>query len=278
MSRAFKLVDVFGAADFKGNPLAVVMDAAGLDTEQMIAITQWLNLSETTFLSPPTDPQADYKVRIFTLERELPYAGHPTLGSCHAWLEAGGQPKNADFVVQDCGAGLVKIKRGERLAFAAPPRTRSGPLDDATLADICTAMQITRDDIVAHEWLVNGPIWAGVLLKDDAAVRAVKPLGAWHKTFDVGLVGLAAPGASIAYEVRAIFTNHNLTLVEDPVTGSLNAAVAQWLIGSGRVQSPYIAAQGTCIGREGRISIDQADGNIWVGGATKTLFSGTAQF
>ena len=284
MTRAFQLVDVFGATDFKGNPLAVVLDSSGLDTAQMFAITQWLNLSETTFLSPPTDPAADYRARIFTLERELPFAGHPTLGSCHAWLGAGGVPKNADHVVQECGAGLVKIKRGEdqqggsRLAFAAPPRTRTGPLDEETLADVCTAMQLSREDIIAHEWLVNGPTWAGVLLKSAEAVRAVKPLGAWHKTFDVGLVGLAEPGADIAYEVRAIFTNHNQTLVEDPVTGSLNAAAAQWLIGSGRATAPYVAAQGTCIGRMGRIHISQADGDIWVGGATKTLFSGVAQF
>jgi PhzF family phenazine biosynthesis protein len=283
MTRPFQLVDVFGATDFKGNPLAVVLDGAGLDTLQMQAITQWLNLSETAFLSPPTDPAADYKLRIFTLENELPFAGHPTLGSCHAWLSAGGQPKNADHVVQECGAGLVKIKRtkgengADRLAFAAPSRTRTGPLDEATLDDACAALQITRSDIIAHEWLINGPTWAGVMLKDAAAVRAVKPLGSWPKHFDIGLVGLS-DGPDIAYEVRAIFTNHNGTLVEDPVTGSLNAGVAQWLLGSGRVTAPYVAAQGTCIGRQGRIHISQTDGDIWVGGATKTLFSGMTAF
>jgi len=278
MTRNFQLVDVFGAADFKGNPLAVVTGCGDLDTAQLQAITQWLNLSETAFLLPPTDPQADYRVRIFTLERELPFAGHPTLGSCHAWLAAGGVPKNTDHVVQECGAGLVKIKRGERLAFAAPPRTRTGPLDDATLADACAILRITPEEIIAHEWLVNGPTWAGIMLKSAAAVRAVKPLGRWPAHFDVGLVGLSENGADNAYEVRAIFTDHNGTLVEDPVTGSLNAGVAQWMIGSGRVTAPYVAAQGTCIGRMGRIYISQADGDIWVGGATKTLFSGVAQF
>jgi len=284
MTRPFSLVDVFAESPFTGNPLAVVTGGAGLDTADMQRITQWLNLSETAFLLPPTDPNADYKVRIFTLERELPFAGHPTLGTCHVWLEAGGIPKRGDAVVQECGLGLVKIKRASdsagvgRLAFAAPPRTRTGPLDDATLDDICTSMQISRADIVAHEWLINGPTWAGVLLKDAAAVRAVKPLGSWPAHFDVGLVGLAEPGAETAYEVRGIFTNHMGTLIEDPVTGSLNAGVAQWLIGSGRVTAPYVAAQGSCVGRAGRIHVHGADGEIWIGGATHTLFSGTTRF
>jgi len=283
LGRPFALVDVFGSIDFKGNPLAVVLDGAGLDTARMQAITQWLNLSETTFLLPPTDPAADYKVRIFTLEHELPFAGHPTLGSCHAWLRAGGQPSQSGEVVQECGAGLVKIKRNQaddgadQLAFAAPPRTRTGPLDEATLDDACAALQITRDDIVAHEWLINGPTWAGVMLKSADAVRAVKPLGSWPQHFDIGLVGLSG-GTDTAYEVRAIFTNHNGTLVEDPVTGSLNAGVAQWLLGSDRVTAPYVAAQGSCIGRAGRIHVSKSDGEIWIGGATKTLFSGTTTF
>lgn len=278
MTCAFKLIDVFAAADFKGNPLGVLMDASGLETAEMMAITEWLNLSETTFLSPPTDPEADYAVRIFTLGRELPFAGHPTLGSCHAWLEAGGQPKHADYVVQQCGAGLVKIKRGESLAFAAPPRTRSGPLDDATLADVCAALNIDRAAVIDHEFLINGPTWVGVLLDSAVAVRAVRPRGSWPTQFDIGLIGLEAPGAACAYELRAIFTNQNGTLIEDPVTGSLNAAAAQWMIASGRVTAPYLAAQGSCIGRDGRIAISQADGEIWVGGATKTLFEGVARF
>lgn len=280
MTRAFQLVDVFGASDFRGNPLAVVMDSIGLDAPAMLAITQWLNLSETAFLSPPTHSDADYKVRIFTLERELPFAGHPTLGSCHAWLEAGGRPKSPDHIVQECGTGLVKIKAGDQLAFAAPARTRTGPLDGATLADVCTLLRITPDDVVAHEWLINGPTWAGVLLKSADAVRAVKPLGRWPRQFDIGMVGMVGmnEGGDIAYELRAVFTDHNGTLVEDPVTGSLNAGVAQWMIGSGRVTAPYVAVQGSCIGREGRISISQSEGEIWVGGATKTLFHGTAEF
>ena len=278
MSRPFSMVDVFADAAFTGNPLAVVTGADGLDTATMQRITQWLNLSETTFLLPPEDPQADYKVRIFTLERELPFAGHPTLGTCHVWLEAGGIPRNADHIVQECGVGLVKIKRdGARLAFAAPPLLRSGPLEDEHLDDICTVLNITRDDIIAHEWVDNGPGWMGVLLKSADAVRAVKPVGSWHQHIDIGIIG---PGDGDAdWEIRAIFSTHTGTLIEDPVTGSLNAAVAQWLLASGRATAPYVAAQGTCIGRSGRIYVTQdEDGAIWIGGGARTLFKGEGLF
>ncbi len=283
MTRLFSLVDVFAERPFTGNPLAVVTGGEGLDATEMLRIARWLNLSETTFLLPPEHPDADYKVRIFTLEHELPFAGHPTLGTCHVWLEAGGVRKSDAHIMQECGAGLVRIKHisddkgGERLAFAAPPRTRSGPLDDATLDDICAAMQITRADIIAHEWLVNGPTWAGVLLKSAESLRAVKPLGNWPAHFDVGLVGMNNTG-ECAYEVRGIFTNQHGALIEDPVTGSLNAAAAQWLIGSGRATAPYIAAQGACVGRTGRIHISQSSGEIWVGGTTNTLMSGACAF
>ncbi len=291
MTRPFSLVDVFAESPFAGNPLAVVTGAEGLDTAEMLRITQWLNLSETTFLLPPEHPDADYKVRIFTLEREMPFAGHPTLGTCHVWLENGGVPKNEDYVVQECGAGLVKVKRGERLAFAAPALLHSGPLDDAKLEELCSILQIARGDVIDHQWLDNGPGWAGVLLKSAEAVRAVTPqrdvseklktgiigpTGTLHH-LDIGLMGPSGD-AGVDWELRALFTNHTGVLIEDPVTGSLNAAAGQWLIGSGRATAPYVASQGACIGRAGRIHVSQSDGEIWVGGATRTLFKGEAAF
>ncbi len=292
LPRPFALVDVFAETLFTGNPLAVVTGAEGLDTTGMLAIAQWLNLSETTFLLPPENPAADYKVRIFTLEREMPFAGHPTLGTCHAWLENGGAPKDTTCVVQECGVGLVKIKRAERLAFAAPPLLRGGPLGEDKLDELCEILRIDRADVVDHQWLDNGPGWAGILLKSAAAVRAVEPQRDISAKLKAGIVGpqglqhhldigIVAPGdeAGIDWEVRAFFTPHTGALIEDPVTGSLNAAVAQWLLGSGRATAPYVAAQGACVGRAGRVHITQDDaGAIWVGGGTKTLFRGTAQF
>ncbi len=282
MSRPFQLVDVFGQGDFTGNPLAVIADAEGLDTETMQRITRWLNLSETAFLVSPTAAEAaagaDYRVRIFTLDRELPFAGHPTLGSCHAWLEAGGRPRQAGAVVQACGAGLVTIRRddaGGRLAFAAPPLIRSGPVDEADLAEAAEVLRIARDRIVDAQWVDNGPGWMAVMLASAEAVLALEPARAHPRHVDIGVVGAHAPGAEAAYEVRALFSDLHGAIVEDPVTGSLNASVAQWLFASGRVQSGYVAAQGTRLGRAGRVHIDRdAAGQVWVGGATRTLFSG----
>jgi PhzF family phenazine biosynthesis protein len=285
--RPFKQVDVFTAQPYRGNPLAVVLDGSGLDTAAMQHFTNWTNLSECTFLLPPTDEGrangADYRVRIFCPGRELPFAGHPTLGSCHAWLEAGGVP-TGEHIVQECGVGLVPIRQDPgRLAFAAPPLIQSGPLDEADVVLIARGLGIARDDIVAHSWCDNGPNWRGVMLKSAEQVMAVKPDGALLAGLDIGVVGPrgkvgvvgASDGAHTDFEVRAFFPGNN-GLCEDPVTGSLNAALAQWLIGAGLAPEHYVAAQGTALQREGRVHIERdANGDIWVGGASVTCIEGT---
>ncbi len=276
MSRTFAIVDVFGSGAFSGNPLAVVHDAEGLTSEEMHAITRWLNLSETAFLLPPRDERADYRVRIFTLRGELPFAGHPTLGSCDAWLDAGGIPKN-DLIVQECGIGLVELRRDrDRLSFAAPPLLRSGPIDDVYLRGILDILGIGRDDVVAAEWVDNGPGWAGVLLQSHLAVLALKPATGpfpGEDGIDIGVIG-PHPGGEIDFEVRAFFSDDRGRLVEDPVTGSLNASLAQWLIGNGRASGSYVAAQGTILGRAGRIFITSDESQIWVGGSTVSHVTG----
>lgn len=275
----FQLVDVFGEAPFTGNPLAVIALEADQDTAQLQAITRWLNLSETAFLLPPTSPDADYRVRIFTLDRELPFAGHPTLGSCHAWLALGGTPRHPDKVVQECGAGLIDVRRGnDNLAFAAPPLIRSGPVEPAKLAEACAVLGIGEGDVAAAEWIDNGPGWLGIQLRDAAAVIAVEPARAHSGRIDIGLVGLHPAGSPHAYEVRAIFSDPYGGLIEDPVTGSLNASAAAWMLREGLVTAPYDATQGTRLGRSGRIRIEQDDsGTIWVGGRTATLFAGATR-
>ena len=278
MSRRFSLVDVFGVAPFSGNPLAVVADAEGLTPDEMQAITRWLNLSETTFLLPPTDAEADYRVRIFCLTRELPFAGHPTLGTCHAWLSGGGRPRDPGRIVQQCDAGLIPIRaEAGRLAFAAPPLLRGGPVDDATLDETAAVLRIGRDAIVEARWIDNGPGWLGVMLASAEAVLAVNPVGHTPRHVDIGLVGAHPPGADCAFELRALFNDAQGTMIEDPVTGSLNASVAQWLFESGRAVGGYVAAQGTRLGRTGRVQVEQdADGQVWVGGRTIPLFAGQA--
>ncbi len=273
-SRAFQQVDVFTDTPYLGNPLAVVLDGSGLSTEAMQRFTDWTNLSECTFVLPPTNAEADYRVRIFCPGRELPFAGHPTLGTCHAWLQAGGRPRG-EHVVQECGVGLVPIKRdGARLAFAAPPLRRSGPLDEADVALIARGLGVARDGIVAHAWCENGPPWRGVMLRTAAQVLALKPSATVLAGLDIGVVAPQPAGADTAFEVRAFFHTHD-TLSEDPVTGSLNAAVAQWLIGAGLAPDRYVAAQGTAMGRAGRVHIERdAGGTIWVGGASVTCISG----
>jgi PhzF family phenazine biosynthesis protein len=270
----FQQVDVFSAKPFKGNPLAVIAEADGLDEAAMQAIANWTNLSETTFLLPPTDPSADYRVRIFTPHRELPFAGHPTLGSCHVWLGLGGQSK-AEHVVQECGAGLVRIKRdGPRLAFAAPPQRRSGDVEPELLARIARSLGIGSDAIVRAQWVDNGPGWVAVMLRSrgellglrfDPAPLPNQPLGV------VAPCDSAHDGLDADFEVRA-FTWSG---AEDPVTGSLNASVAQWLIGSGIAPSRYVAAQGTALGRAGRVHVAREDETIWIGGDVTTCVSGT---
>ncbi len=278
MTIPFQLVDVFSEQPFTGNPVAIVFAGDELDTAAMQRITRWLNLSETCFLQPPTDPEADYRVRIFTLERELPFAGHPTLGTAHAWLRAGGEPRHEREIVQECGAGLIRLRREDgRLSFAAPPLQRSGPLEESTLSEITGVLGISPAQVVASAWCDNGPGWAAVLLSSADDVLALKPASSHPTRIDIGVVGPYAPGSPQAIELRAIFSDHTGALREDPVTGSLNASVAQWLIESGRVQAPYVASQGTRVEAQGRIHITRdAAGQVWVGGATHTLFAGEA--
>jgi PhzF family phenazine biosynthesis protein len=287
--RPFMQVDVFTEKAYRGNPLAVVLDGTDLSTEAMQHFTNWTNLSECTFLLPPTEQGraagADYRVRIFCPGRELPFAGHPTLGSCHAWLAAGGVPQQA-HVVQECGVGLVKIRRdGNRLAFAAPPLLKSGPLDEADVALIARGLGVDRTDVVAHAWCDNGPNWRGVMLRSAEQVLALRPDGAVLAGLDVGVVGprgkVGVTGArgegDTQFEVRAFFPGNN-GLCEDPVTGSLNAALAQWLIGAGLAPEHYVAAQGTALAREGRVHIERdASGTVWVGGASVTCIEGQVQ-
>jgi PhzF family phenazine biosynthesis protein len=276
MKRSFKQVDVFTDTPLQGNPLAVVLDGSGLDTAAMQRFTDWTNLSEATFLTASTHAEADYAVRIFCPGRELPFAGHPTLGSCHAWLQAGGQPKG-ECIVQECGAGLVRIRRdGQRLAFAAPPRIKSGPLDEADVQRIARGLGIARTDIAAHAWCQNGPPWRGVMLGSAEQVLALKPDSAVLSGWDVGVVAAHAAAHDTQFEVRAFFTGHN-GLAEDPVTGSLNAALAQWLIGDGLAPLSYVAAQGTAMNRAGRVFVQQDGQDIWIGGHSVTVIDGSVE-
>jgi PhzF family phenazine biosynthesis protein len=273
--RSFKQVDVFTAKPYYGNPLGVVLDGAGLSTAEMQHFTNWTNLSECTFVLPPSHAEADYHVRIFCPGRELPFAGHPTLGTCHAWLEAGGKPKG-QYILQECGVGLVKIKRdaaSNRLAFAAPPLIQGGPLDEVDVALIAHGLRIDRSDIVAHAWCNNGPKWRSVMLRSAAQVLALKPDAALFEGLEIGVVGPHAAGGDAQFEVRAFFPGNN-GMVEDPVTGSLNAAVAQWLIGAGLAPSSYVAAQGTAMARAGRVYVEQDGADIWIGGASVTCIDG----
>jgi PhzF family phenazine biosynthesis protein len=271
----FKQVDVFTARPYRGNPLAVVLDGDGLSTEEMQHFTNWTNLSEATFVLPPTVKDADYRLRIFCPGRELPFAGHPTLGSCHAWLEAGGKPQG-EYVVQECGIGLVRLRRDDtRLAFAAPPLHKSGALPEEDLALIARGLGIARADIVQHAWCDNGPNWRGVMLKSAGQVLALRPDAANLAGFFIGVVGPRESADDCAFEVRAFFPG-NQGMAEDPVTGSLNAALAQWLIGAGLAPPRYVASQGTALGRDGRVHIERdAQGEIWVGGDSVTCVEGS---
>jgi PhzF family phenazine biosynthesis protein len=304
--RAFKQVDVFTAAPYFGNPLAVVLDGSGLSDADMQRFAQWTNLSETTFLLPPTTPGADYRVRIFTPGGELPFAGHPTLGSCHAWLQAGGTPRSTTEIVQECKVGLVRLRReGVRLAFAAPALKRSNP-SPALLAQVAAALGLSASQILAAQLLDNGPVWLGLLLDSHQTVLQLNPdhLALKNLGQKVGVAALdqPAPGAALIgrsnREARAFATRANaaratepdapalevrafaapIGVAEDPVTGSLNASLAQWLIAEGHTPARYIAAQGACLGRAGRVHIEQtADGQVWVGGESVTCIDGQVQ-
>ncbi len=275
VSRPFRQVDVFTDQPYQGNPVAVVHEAEGLADAEMQRFAHWMNLSETTFVLRPSAADADYRVRIFTTTSELPFAGHPTLGTCHAWRSAGGTPKQPGVIVQECGAGLVQVRQtGEGLAFAAPPLIRSGPVEESLVARVASVLGISRAEIVAAQWADNGPGWVAVLLASADAVLALRP---GVVDLDVGVVGPHPPGSPEAFEVRAFFPKDGAT-VEDPVTGSLNASLAEWLLRTGRARAPYVASQGTALGRAGRVHISRdADGTIWVAGGTVTCVTGEVE-
>jgi PhzF family phenazine biosynthesis protein len=268
----FSQVDVFSPEPLLGNPVAVVHDADDLSDDDMARFARWTNLSETTFLLSPTRADADYRLRIWTPGGELPFAGHPTLGSARAWLEAGGVPADPDELVQECAAGPVRVRRGERLAFAAPPLVRSGAVSDEDRAAICRALRIEDAQVVDCAWVDNGPGWVGVLLADAETVLALRPdLGAFGE-LEIGVVGPHAPGASDAdVEVRAFVPT--MGIGEDPVTGSFNAGVTQWLAGD-RLPSSYVASQGTVLGRRGRVHVTLEGEDLWVGGDTRLVIAG----
>jgi PhzF family phenazine biosynthesis protein len=272
MKRRFVQVDVFGENPYRGNPLAVIVDAEGLTTSDMQTFAKWTNLSETTFLFPPTHASADYRVRIFTPTEELPFAGHPTLGSAHAWLTNGGVPKDGNTIVQDCKVGLIGVRREENsLSFAAPPLLRSGPIDNAVLHEAAESLGISHDAIIDAAWIDNGPGWMGILLASADEVLAIQPK---PMKLTLGVAGAHTTESRFAYEVRAFYSSNGITL-EDPVTGSLNASLAQWLISSGRFNAPYLVSQGTAIGYAGVVKVDVDDSQVvWIGGNVATCISG----
>lgn len=270
------LVDVFGSGPLSGNPLAVVRGGEGLSDAQMLRLTQWLGFSETTFLLPPTDPKADYRVRIFYPAGELPFAGHPTLGTAHGWLAAGGIPHEAGRVVQECGIGLVEVRQEEgRLAFRAPPLIRSGPLDAEDRAEVLRLTGAREEDVVAAVHASNGPGWKLLHLRTAAAVLAAEPVAKAPKGTDVALLGPCKPGGAAQFELRAFFADPAGKMVEDPVTGSLNAAVAQYLFAGGLAEGSYVAAQGRKVGADGLVYCAQdAAGDVWIAGRVETVSSG----
>ena len=278
--RRFSQLDVFTTVPLRGNPLAVVHDAQGLSDAQMADMARWTNLSETTFLLPPDDPEADYRVRIFTPGGELPFAGHPTLGSCHAWLAAGGKPRDPAVVVQQCGVGRVRVRRdetpsGQRLAFAAPALRRTGQVEPTLRAQVLAALRLTDAQLLRLEWVDNGPGWMAALLPDAATVLALQPDFAAMRGLKLGVVAPHPAGAECQFEVRAFVPG--LGVPEDPVTGSLNAGIAQWLIGAGLAPAAYVAAQGAALGRAGRVHVQRDGADIWIGGAVCPVVAGTVR-
>lgn len=320
--RPFRQVDVFTSTPNLGNALAVVLDADGLDEAEMLRFANWTNLAETTFVLPPTDPAADYRVRIFTTTTELPFAGHPTLGTAHAWLEAGGRPRRPGVIVQECGAGLVEVRTegqdqagANRLAFRSPPLQRTGPLEDDVLAWALSGLGLAADDVLDHQWVANGPQWAVLVLRDAEAVLALEPDFPALEGLEIGVIGphlvpgvdagsyarrnenrpkgtraeleplrpagdaaafeTAVSGVPADFEVRAFCPGEGLP--EDPVTGSLNAGIAQWMIPAGLAPSSYTVRQGTRLGRDGQVGLSEHDGGIWVSGQVITCIEGTVR-
>jgi len=274
IDRAFAQVDVFSSHPLKGNPVAVVLDGDGITDDQMQQLARWTNLSETTFVLPATDPEADYRLRIFTPGGELPFAGHPTLGSAHAWLENGGTPRRGDRIVQQCQSGLVAVRRGEgTLSFAAPPTLRTGPIDDAEVDLIAAAFKIDRERIIDHQWVDNGPGWAVVRLSTAREVLDLEPDLTLIPQAMVGAIGAHPEGSEHQFEMRTFAPR--VGVAEDPVCGSMNASVGQWLTAGGTVSGSYRVSQGAILGREGSIEITaDTDGTVWVGGVTATIIRG----
>lgn len=275
-SRGFAQVDVFGAAAYQGNPLAVILDGDGLTEAAMQRIAAWTNLSETTFVLPPTTTEADYRVRIFTPGGELPFAGHPTLGTAHAWLTTGGTPADPHRIVQECPAGLIDVRPSDGiLAFAAPATVRSGPLDADHVATVVDALGIAPDQVLAHQWVDNGPGWAVLQLATADEVLNLQPDLSRIPDAMVGVIGAYPAGHEFAFEMRTFAPR--VGVAEDPVCGSMNASVGQWLARTGQAGAGYLVSQGAKVGRAGRLSITvDPDGTVWVGGTTTTLFAGTA--
>ncbi|MDD0859801.1 PhzF family phenazine biosynthesis protein [Arthrobacter alpinus] len=274
--RRYSEVDVFSQTAYCGNALAVVHDAEGLSTAEMQQFANWTNLAETTFLLAPTAPQAHYRVRIFTASEELPFAGHPTLGSAKAWLAAGGDLGSDGVIVQECAAGLIPIRvAGDRFAFQAPPLTRYEPIEEARLQRVASVLGIAPDDIIASSWLVNGPRWMGIRLASAQQVLALRPDPNRLDDLEIGVVGPYPPSSATQFEVRAFFGGD--AVWEDPVTGSLNAGLARWMSDTGVAPSNYIAAQGTVLGREGRVHINVEGEAIWVGGHVTACIEGSVR-
>ncbi len=274
--RRFVQCDVFSPTPTRGNGLAVVVDGDGLSDVEMQAFAAWTNLAETTFLLPPRNPQADYRARIFTTVREMPFAGHPTLGSCAAWLYAGGQPREPGRVCQECAIGLVAIDVAEptRFAFTAPP-TEIRPIAGDELERIAAALEIAADAIVAGAELDNGPVFQALQLADAGAVLALDAGRVrWPEFRSIGVIGAHAEGAECDYEVRMLAPSSGMR--EDPITGSLNSALAHWLRARGLLEGPLVIAQGTQIGRHGRVYVSpRPDGEVAIGGQTHILIDGT---
>ncbi|AXE32057.1 phenazine biosynthesis protein PhzF [Chromobacterium phragmitis] len=271
----FKQVDVFSSTPLKGNPVAVVFDADGLDDRQMAAFANWTNLSETTFILPPTDPRADYRLRIFTTLGELPFAGHPTLGSCHAWLESGGRPQGEE-IIQECEVGLVKIRRqGKQLAFLAPPLLRSGPVATELVEQVRLGLRLAPGEIAAAQWVDNGAGWLVVMLAKRQQVLDLQPDYPALRGLAVGVIAPCDPqqdDVDAQFEVRAFISGDGMP--EDPATGSLNAGIAQWLLGAGLAPARYRVSQGLSMGRAGRIEVEQVGDQVWIGGNAVTCIEG----
>lgn len=270
-------MDVFGAEAASGNPLAVVHDADGLGDEQMQRIARWMNLSETAFLVRPTHLDADFAIRIFALDRELPWAGHPTLGASHAWIESRPERQTSWPIVQQCQMGLAPVfAENDRLAFTAPPFTRHEPPSSSELHEALRLVGSDGQGLIDAMWIDNGPGWLGLVFDQAATILSFEPQRAWPAALHIGVIGFHGPASEFAIEARAFHTDQYLGAVEDPVTGSFNAAIAQWLINAGRLPGTYSVSQGSRVGRSGRIDVAVRDGEILVAGRTRTVIRGTA--